>query len=624
MMKMKKTEKQKILIVDDKPVNIFSVEKLLENKNRIFLQALNGNEALKIAFNQQVDLIILDVNMPGMDGFEVAQLLKSNKRTKDIPIIFASAEKKEQKSIMKGFEEGAIDYLFKPLDPEITKAKVSVMLQIQKQRKELIEKNNSLAKSALLIENSADIIGIVDIAAFRFEEVNSAFTAILGYSKEESNNISLSLLLSDEDRIKLQDLIQQGKEKLSFETRVYAKDRSIKWLHWNVINKSGKWFVNARDITEVKEVEKIRNYLATIVKQSNDSVYIIDDANTIISWNDGATKMYGYTEKEALDMKVWNIIPEYLHQETLTVLNNLRAGQSLNSVETKRITKHGKIIDVLLSSSVIVDNDSNTKSISVTEKDITQQKIADAEIKKLNNELKDKLHQLEVTNKELESFSYSVSHDLRAPLRAISGFTGIIKYKFSAEFNDEVNRLLNIVKESAEQMGNLIEDLLKFSRLGKQALSFASINMCRLIEEILAEFTVEEKYKIENNITKTLVIRADLLLMKQVFVNLISNAIKYTSKKENPHIIIASEIKENECLLYVKDNGAGFNMRYYDKLFGVFQRLHSDKEYEGTGVGLSIVQRIITRHGGRIWAEAEENVGATFYLSFPKSIINSI
>jgi len=300
---MKKNNKAVILIVDDKPANILALENLLADKDRILLKATSGEEALKITLNKDVDLIILDVQMPGMDGFEVAQILKSNKRTKNIPIIFATAENKERKFMMKGYDEGAIDYLFKPLDPGIVKAKVTVLLKIQLQKKELVEKNLSLQKSALLINNSADIIGIIDPATFRIEEINNAFTTVLGYSPEEIKGTALTFFLSNEDRTLLQDLSGQAKDLLSFDTRIYCKDRSIKWLQWKVVVKDRKWFVNARDITEVKQVEKIRNYLATVVKQSNDAIYIYDHEGKIISWNEGAEKIYGYPEIEALRMK---------------------------------------------------------------------------------------------------------------------------------------------------------------------------------------------------------------------------------------------------------------------------------------------------------------------------------
>jgi PAS domain S-box-containing protein len=301
---MDKNNKAVILIVDDRPANILALENLLAANDRIILRADGGKEALKIILNTDVDLIILDVQMPGMDGFEVANILKSNKRTKDIPIIFASAEKKEHQFMMKGFEEGGIDYLYKPLDPEIAKAKVSVFLKIQLQKKELVEKNSALEKSALLINNSADIIGIIDGTNFNVEEINNAFETVTGYSSHQAKGTPLISYLAHEDRALLQNLSKKAKDQFSLETRIHCKDGSVKWLQWNVVIKDSKWFANARDITLVKEVEEIRNYLATVVIQSNDAIYIHDHEGRIISWNQGAEKIYGYTEEEALKMKI--------------------------------------------------------------------------------------------------------------------------------------------------------------------------------------------------------------------------------------------------------------------------------------------------------------------------------
>ncbi len=183
---MKTIDQSVILIIDDKPVNILVLEHLLAAEGRVFMNATCGEEALKITLVNDIDLVILDVQMPGMDGFEVAQILKSNKRTKNIPIIFATAESKERKPVIEGYDEGVVDYLLKPLDPDVVKAKVNVLLQIQLQKKQLIEKNLSLEKTALLINNSTDIIGIIDASEFIIEEINNAFSAILGYSPEEA------------------------------------------------------------------------------------------------------------------------------------------------------------------------------------------------------------------------------------------------------------------------------------------------------------------------------------------------------------------------------------------------------------------------------------------------------
>jgi PAS domain S-box-containing protein len=621
---MEQKYKAVVLIVDDKEANLFALEHLLTNKDRIILRASNGNDALKIALNKSLDLIILDVKMPEIDGFEVAQILRSNNKTKDIPIIFASAERTEHQFMMKGFEEGGIDYFFKPLDPEIVKAKVNVHLKVQLQKRELIDKNTSLQKNALLINNSADIIGIIDASTFKIEEINLAFTTILGYTPEETRGTAITFFLNNEDKARVNDLVKQAKEYFSFDTRIYCKDRSIKWLQWKVVVKDKKWYVNARDITEVREVEKIRNYLATVVKQSNDAIYIHDNEGKIISWNEGAEKIYGYSESEALKMKIWNIIPEYMQIEIEEIVNKILKGKKIELLETKRITKHGRLVDVLFSAAVITDYGNDNKSIAITERNITEQKIADEQIERLNKDLQSNVTDLIATNKELESFSYSISHDLRAPLRALNGYSNILEEDHIELLNDDAKRLLGEIKYNAKKMGVLIDDLLAFSRLGRKEVKKQRINTNEIIEHVLRETNHSAPHKAVIKINNLPMSYADQSLIYQVWMNLISNAIKYSEKKELPEIEIGATDSENETTYYVKDNGAGFDMQYADKLFGVFERLHGTDEFEGTGIGLAIVHRIITKHGGEIRAEGKVNEGAAFYFTLPKIITNEL
>jgi len=249
-------DKVNILIVDDKANNIFAIEEVLSKPGRNFICASNGEEALRVVLNKDIDLIILDVQMPGMDGFEVAQILKSNKRTKEIPIIFASAERKDHKFMLQGFEEGAIDYLYKPLDAKITEAKVSVLLHLHLQKKELIKKNLELEKYALLINNSADLICIINRENLKFEEVNQAVNIILGYTTEEIKGTSMLFYLNPQDRLKIQKFSEEETENFSIETQMYSKEGVIRWLNWNIVNKNGWWFANARDITQQKKADE--------------------------------------------------------------------------------------------------------------------------------------------------------------------------------------------------------------------------------------------------------------------------------------------------------------------------------------------------------------------------------
>jgi PAS domain S-box-containing protein len=234
-------------------------------------------------------------------------------------------------------------------------------------------------------------------------------------------------------------------------------------------------------------------------------------------------------------------------------------------------------------------------------------------------DLKTSQEHISEVNKELESFSYSVSHDLRAPLRAINGYTNMLQTNFKTQLDPEANRLMNNIVQNAKKMGFLIDDLLTFSRIGRRELVKINISMNPLLQQICDELKAEEPHRnIEFHIDNLSPALADNMAIKQVWLNLVSNAIKYTRLKETAIIEISSVTDREEVTYSIKDNGVGFDMRYAHKLFGVFQRLHSEEEFEGTGVGLALVQRIITKHGGYIRAEAKVNEGATFYFTLHK------
>ena len=254
---------------------------------------------------------------------------------------------------------------------------------------------------------------------------------------------------------------------------------------------------------------------------------------------------------------------------------------------------------------------------------ITDRKEAEENVRRLNAALEqrvqDRTVELEAAVNELEAFAYSVSHDLRAPLRAIDGFAEILAQEHSARLDAEGLHVLGIIRKEAAHMGQLINDLLAFSRAGRSEMQVASIDMTALARAAFEECTARvPERRVEFRLDTLLPASGDANLLRQVLVNLVSNAVKYTRPREVAQIEIGSRAEGEQVVYWIKDNGVGFDTKYSNKLFGIFQRLHSDKEFEGTGVGLALVQRIVRRHGGRVWGEAKLDEGATFYFTLPR------
>lgn len=387
--------KPQILLVDDRPGNLSALEGLLDELDLVFVRALSGNEALRLTLKQDFALVLMDVQMPEMDGFETAELMRSNPKTRHLPIIFVTAGMKDLKFQFKGYDAGAVDYLAKPIEPAILRSKVRVFRDLYLQRMEL-----------------------------------------------------------ELHRRNLQELVDQR----TIQLRLAAQE------------------LEQRVIERTEELQQV--------------------------------------------------------------------------------------------------------------------------------------------NRQLESFAYSVSHDLRAPLRHIDAFSHILMDDYSQALDEEARNLLHRIVAGCDNMGKLIDAILALSRTVRQPLNKMPVSMERLARETFAQYREQyEGKEISFTVAELPESQADPVLLRQVYANLIGNALKYSSRREVPRIEVGAFPDNGETVYFVRDNGVGFDMRYADKLFAVFQRLHNGSEYEGTGVGLAIAQNIIQRHGGKIWAEAEPDKGATFFFT---------
>ncbi len=368
--------KPKILIVDDKPENLKALEVVLKDLNVDLIRATNGNDALKATLHHDFSLALLDIQMPEMDGFELASILREEEKTSRLPFIFISAIYTDNLNIFKGYEKGAFSFITKPFQPAILVNKVKFFIEKHLQELQLIE---------------------------------------------------------------------------------------------------------------------------------------------------------------------------------------------------------------------------------------------------LNEVLKNKNSQLVAMNNELESFSYSVSHDLRAPLRIMNAYSSMLETNYTEVLDDNGKKLIGNIQRNASKMTQLIDDLLSFSQLEKEQVNKSQINMKTLVENVTKEVEENTHHKANVNIQSLPEAYGDPSLVKQVWINLLSNAVKYSRKRENPVVTIGSMQEQDEIVYFIKDNGVGFNMEYASKLFGVFQRLHSSSDFEGTGIGLAIVQRVVTKHDGRVWFESEPDKGTTFYFTLGNS-----
>ena len=360
----------------------------------------------------------------------------------------------------------------------------------------------------------------------------------------------------------------------------------------------------------------------SLVELSPDALFV-ETNERIVFINSAGTKLLGASSAQQI---VGRSLQEFVHPDDWSTARNrlkqLREdGKPLSFIEQRLKKLDGRPVDVEIAAAPLVF--AGKKAAQVIAHDIRERKRAEEEIRTLNTDLEQRVRErtveLEAANKELEAFSYSVSHDLRAPLRHIEGFVEILAATTAESLDRESQRHLDTIAESAKQMGRLIDDLLTFSRTARAELTKAPTDLPSLLQSVMRDLAQEARERqVQWVIGRLPQVQADHALLRQVLLNLLGNALKYTRTRNPARIEVGCCDDKSEDIIFVRDNGVGFDMRYAHKLFGVFQSLHRASDFEGTGVGLANVRRIIHRHGGRTWAEGEIDKGAAFYFSLPR------
>ena len=524
---------------------------------------------------------------------------------------------------MSGVRTVSVDYVLALLE-DITE---------RKRTEEALRKSEALMES-LFAANPAGVALLVNRV---FVRVNPAMCRITGYSSPEMLGHTTRMLYLSEDEFEragvalYEAMRKDGRGTLEF--RLRRKDgRMIDVLLCVTLcdpaDSSAGVVATVLDITERKQAERAvreseQQFRIAFDNAPTGMSLLGPDGFTYLAVNPLLCEMFGYTKEEFLGNSISLVThPDDVERSKEWVRKKHNDEPCEPSFEKRYIHKDGHIVWGLVRAQWIKNEDGSHRMAIAHILDITERKLAEAEIRRLNQELEQRVAertaQLEAANKELEAFSYSVSHDLRAPLRHVTGYVNLLNAHAGATLDAEGHRLLSTLADAAQRMGTLIDDLLAFSRVGRAPMRLAPISVNQLVEECRQEFAPDLKGRsIEWVIPSLPEVVGDRALLKQVLLNLLGNAVKYTRKRADARIEMGCQPGDAEWQFFVRDNGIGFNMKYVNKLFGVFQRLHSNAEFEGTGIGLANVRRVIQRHGGRAWAEGELSRGAIFFFTLP-------
>jgi PAS domain S-box-containing protein len=628
---MKGNRKPRILNVDNNAAGRYTITRILQQAGFEVQEAASGREALRLA-EECPDLILLDVQLPDISGFEVCQQLRANQRTAAIPVVRLSATFVGDDDQVTGMEQGVNGYLTQPVEQKVLVATINAFLRLKAVEQALRESEKRFRELFENMDSGVAVYEAVDDGKdFIFRDFNAAGERIDHVPRARVIGRRITEVFSSVEAMGLLDVFRRvwktGKPEIH-PVSFYRDSRISGWRENRVYRlPSGEVVSVYDDITDRKRTEEAlregeQRYRA-LFEQARDSIIILelppDGAPIIRDVNAAALRMHGYSRDELIGKPVTMLDAE----EPLSTLVSERIHRLQTAegaiFETRHLRKDGSTFDIEVS---LKDFSVSGKHLAIDiTRDITERRRAEEKIQKLNSELEQRVWertaQLETAVHELEAFSYSVSHDLRSPLRTIDGFSQLVLEDYGDKLGEEGKELLGRVRGAAQKMSLLIDDMQTLARLARRDMQLEPVDLSGVAWKVVNELRRQDPARIvEFVVAEGVTTRGDGRLLRIVMQNLLANAWKFTRKQSQARIEfgVANEEKNGEKVFYIRDNGAGFDMAYIDKLFKPFERLHTESEFAGSGIGLVIVKRIVERHGGKIWAEGAVGKGATFYF----------
>ncbi|OQX26004.1 MAG: hypothetical protein BWK80_12690 [Desulfobacteraceae bacterium IS3] len=524
-----------ILLADDAEINVRILESILRDSGYTFLKAFSGEQVLDILLNHEAAVILLDVKMPGMDGFQIAEKIRADDKTKDIPIVFITAEMKDKEYLIRGYALKAVDYILKPFDPNMLKTRVALLVELYLNKIEVRRQTDLLRRSEAELR---------DLLTLR--------------------------------NLELQMLEQEIRERKRVET----------------------------------ELRNQVHFVQTLLNVAPMPIFFKNKEGNFQGCNKAFEEFIGIRKETLIGKKVFDIVPPDLAEIYHKMDEALFAQSDIQIYETQAQAADGSLRNIVLNKAVYADAAGEIGGLIGVITDIT-------EIKKTKQLLEKHNIELEQSNQELDDFAYTVSHDLREPLRGIHNFSAFLMEDYAEKLDYTGKMMLETLSTLSKRLDDQILAILNYSRIGRADLPTEETDMNSLLRDVLdsLQFSLDESH-VAVWIPRPLpAVRCDKVRIAEVFQNLISNAIKYNDKIEK-WIEIGYNGDETKPVFYVRDNGIGIAEKHFKNIFKIFKRLHSKNLYGGgTGAGLTIVKKIIERHGGKIWLLSELSKGSTFYFT---------